>query len=528
MFSLVFVLLLESSMKRILYVVLTIGFYLSFVVLIQLTKDYPCIDSTFVKKLDVLSINKSAGVYACSMHKAVDFSQTTNDYVELVEGRLNQLGLILEKIQPLKTKLQISVDENNPLKFEIKENQIRIGKNLLIAKGHLELAVIRSWLQGGYAEDERVKLFNQSLADLIYYATFGRLDGQDPVTELYPEIGLARWPQVLKNLDVYCESAWKSPEDFERCASLDQLDHNRRELLTMSLRPLLTSSLIDAFNSLSRKEQNNFLQDIPQLVAERSVDSQLAIEALLNQDNSLKEGLSILKVFAEQFSLRREASYPQRRFIARLNQYLQSHGVVDSFAEAYFDLVIEIPDHIKTSSPLFKSLEAAAKQNLNLQIAVKDLDQLWILPSRSSLSLKIFDRVKVRQHVFFACPILKEIEVAQFMENSEKLLMIKGCDSERPYAFDMLFKYGAQEFTKIESQLAFIQFHLPSLQQRMNELQHIKNFFELVQNRDVTRREFQLLGWQDVQWNEKYQFYKPKAAIDAIEFFRVESEQKSN
>jgi hypothetical protein len=114
------------------------------------------------------------------------------------------------------------------------------------------------------------------------------------------------------------------------------------------------------------------------------------------------------------------------------------------------------------------------------------------------------------------------------MENSEKLLMIKGCDSERPYAFDMLFKYGAQEFTKIESQLAFIQFHLPSLQQRMNELQHIKNFFDLVQNRDVTRREFQLLGWQDVQWNEKYQFYKPKAAIDAIEFFRVESEQKSN
>lgn len=511
-----------------LYVALTIGFFLSFIVLIQLTKDYPCINSTLVEKLDVLSPHQNTGVYACSMHKEIEFSQVANDYVQIVEGRLNQLALILEKIQPLKSKLLISIDEGNPLKFEIKKNQIRIGKNLLLVRGHLELAVIRSWLQGGHNEEERDKLFNQSLADLIYYATFGRLDGQDPVTELYPEIGQARWPQVLKNLDVYCESAWKSTEDFERCASLDQLDHNRRELLTMSLRPLLTSSLIEAFNSLTFKEQNNFLQDIPKLVADRSIDSELAIEALLNQESSLKEGISILKVFAEQFSLKQEASYPHRRFVARLNQYLQSHGVVDSFAEAYFDIVVEIPDHLQTSSPLFKSLEAASKQNLNLQIAVKDLDQIWIMPSRSSLSLKIFDRVKIRQNVFFACPILKEIEIAQFMASSEKLLMIKGCDSERAYAFDMLFKYGAQEFMKTESQLAFIQFHLPSLQQRMNELQHIKNFFELVQNRDVTQREFQLLGWLDVQWNEKYQFYKPKAAIDAIEFFRAESEQKSN
>ena len=106
--------------------------------------------------------------------------------------------------------------------------------------------------------------------------------------------------------------------------------------------------------------------------------------------------------------------------------------------------------------------------------------------------------------------------------------MIKGCDSEKSYAFDMLLKYGAQEFTKTESQLAFIQFHLPSLQQRLDEFRHIKNFFELVQNRDVTQREFQLLGWQDVQWNENYRFYKPKAAIDAIEFFRVEAQPQTN
>lgn len=515
-------------MRRMLFVALTIGFYLSFMTLIQLTKDHPCIDSTIVEKLDVLSLNKKASLYACADRNPVEFSQKTSEYTELIEGRLNQLALVLDKIQPIKTRAQIVVDENNPLKFQIQKNQITIGKGLVAIQGHLELAIIRIWLETSDIQDYQARLFDQSLSDLIYFAIFGRIDAQDPVTELYPELGLARWPQVLKNLDVYCESAWKNSEDFERCASLDQFSHNRRELLTMSLRPLLTSSLIDSYKSLSRKEQNNFLQEIPELVSLRSINAENAIQALLDQDNSLKEGLSILKVFTDQFSLKQEASYPQRRFIARLNQYLQTHGVVDSFAEAYFDAVVEVPDKLETSSLLFKSLEAAAKQNLNLQIAVKDKEQLWILPSRSGLSLKIFDRVKVRQHVFFACPILKEIEIAQFAANSEKLLMIKGCDSRRAYAFDMLLKYGAQEFIKKESQLAFIQFHLPSLQQRLSELQHIKNFFELVQNRDVTQREFQILGWQDVQWNEQYHFYRPKAAIDAIEFFRVESEQKSN
>ncbi|AZZ38008.1 hypothetical protein CIK05_14750 [Bdellovibrio sp. qaytius] len=515
-------------MKQSLYVVLTIGFYLSFLALLQMSKQYPCIDSTLVEKLDVVSAEKVDSVFSCSKHRTAIYSDDLNKIADNLEPRLNQLSMVLNRIKSDNFSVHLVIDELNPLIFQIDKNQIRIGKNLTLAKGHLEQAIIRMWLQSSNSQDEKQKLFDESLADLIYYATFGAIDRQDPVTELYPELNLAKWPQVLKNLDVYCESAWKSSEDFQRCASLDELGRNRKQLLTMSLRPLLTSSLVDAYDSLSYSEQNNFLQEIPQLVAERSVDSEKAIEFLLNQDNSLKEGLSILKIFAEQFSLKQEASYPQRRFIARLNQYLQNHGVSDSFAEAYFDFMVEIPDHLDTASPLFKSLEAASKQNLNLQIAVKDQDQIWILPSRSGLSLKIFDQVKIRQHVFFACPILKEIEMAQFAANSEKLLMIKGCDSQKSYAFDMLFKYGAQEFTKTESQLAFIQFHLPSLQQRLDDLKHIKNFFELVQNRDVTQREFQLLGWQDVQWNEKYQFYKPKAVIDAIEFFRVDAPEKTN
>lgn len=481
-----------------------------------------------VEKLDVALPQQKLTVYNCSLRQRTAFSFPVDNYLKEITPRLNQLNLVIQQIQPFNRPLQIEISETEPLLYNVRSTKIYIGKSLAVTKGHIEHAVIRAWLKNLTIQHNNLNLFDESLADLIYYATFGSLDKKDPLTQMLPELGSAKWPQVLKNLDIYCESPWKSSEDYQRCASLDRLEHDRRQLLTMSLRPLLTSSLVSAFESLSFHEKNNFLRDIPMLIRQRDVDSEKAIEFLLNQNNSLKEGLSILKLFTDQFSLKHEASYPHRRFVAKLNQYLQSHGVSEAFAEAFFDVLIEFPDRLATTSPLFKALELASKSNLHLQIAVKDNQQIWILPSRSGLDLQIFDRVKVRQHVFFACPILKEVDIARFINNSEKLLMIKGCDDQSNYAFDLLFRYGVAEFAKKQSQLAFIQFHLPSLQQRLEDLKHIKNFFELVQNRDVTQREFQLLGWQDVQWNEKYHFYKPKAVIDAIEFFRVETPQQSN
>ena len=55
---------------------------------------------------------------------------------------------------------------------------------------------------------------------------------------------------------------------------------------------------------------------------------------------------------------------------------------------------------------------------------------------------------------------------------------------------------------------------------KQKELAHVNNFFELVENRDVNRQEFRTLGWSQIQWSDDYYAYKPKATIEAIEFFR--------
>ena len=57
---------------------------------------------------------------------------------------------------------------------------------------------------------------------------------------------------------------------------------------------------------------------------------------------------------------------------------------------------------------------------------------------------------------------------------------------------------------------------------KAKELSHVKNFFELVKNRDVNKAEFQTLGWTQIQWFEDSQAYKPNAVVDAIELFRTD------
>ena len=44
---------------------------------------------------------------------------------------------------------------------------------------------------------------------------------------------------------------------------------------------------------------------------------------------------------------------------------------------------------------------------------------------------------------------------------------------------------------------------------KQKELAHVNNFFELVENRDVNRQEFRVLGWSQIQWSDDYHAYKP-------------------
>jgi len=519
---------MRSSWKKTFYLMITICIYLSFLGLVVADKNRQCIDSKFVDKIDIISREKSEIVLNCA-------SPIKGKYSTVLGQILSERFIIIESVisfltqyYPLKKNIYITIDETQPLNFELVDYHITIGTGLLTSKGHLERGIIKIWAQQ-FTQGKNIKnqLLSESITDLYYYSIFGQFELFDPLSQMKTKVGSAKWPQVLKNLDAYCESSWKLSEDYIKCADLNFSEaqiSDRKNILTVSLRPLLSSSLMSAYSELQSVNQKLVLKTLPHVITDSDINSENVIGYLLNQNSTLNEGLTVIKIVSDQLNSKNYLNRTYfRQFMTLFNQNLVNQGVSDSFAEAYFDYLIEIPDVLSTKTEFFKSIEKAALSNLNLQIALKDSEQIWILPSKTGLSLKVFDKIKIKQHVYFACPILKSINMSEFIKTSEKLLLIKGCDTEHSLAFDLMFKFGVPDFSKKENKLSFIQFHLPSLESKINDLNHINNFFELVKNRDINQQEFKKLGWQDLQWNENYDYYKPKAAIDAIEYFRVEN-----
>lgn len=485
-----------------------------------------CIDSKTVEKIDIVHFDKTETLYKCSSFKKVPYSRYFDENIDQLESRIESVGFFLRNIDGFAGPISVRINEVQPIAFKIQDHDFEIGSQLLESEGHFERGIIKIWLNERLkSELNSQRLFIEVASDFLLFASKGQVEIEDPLLKVKTRVGGARWPQVLKSKDGYCDSPWKVSEHFTECGLVksDELT-NPGLLLSLSLRPLMTSVWIRSYQELAFKEKIKFLRLLPRYLQTQQLSSEKAIEMLMTDVHPLKQGMMNIKKMTDLMNsstlIQNEKEY--REFYSRVAFHLQQAGVTDSFAEAYFDYLIEYPEEISVKSALFTNLQKIAMKNPQLQLAIKDKNQIWILPNRSGLSTSSFDQVKSQQHIYFACLGLKEIQMTQFFSQAEKLLLIKGCDQKKTIDFQPLVDRGIQEFSAKNKQLAFIQFHLPSFEMKAKELAHIKNFFEFVKVRDVSKPEFQTLGWRQIQWFEESQAYKPQAVIDAIEMFRTD------
>ncbi len=499
--------------------------YFIVVGLALMSKKPLCIDSTVVEKIDRITYGIKESIFRCSAYKIVPYSEYFDKNKTVLELRIEGLAYFLNKIEPLNRRFSLVIDEKNPIAFSISDKKIIIGSSLLEAQGHLERAIIKIWLLDKLPKQVDTGLFSEVTTDFLYFAYTGSFNIEDPLLRIRTHLGDVRWPQVLKSKETYCDSPWKLSEHFGTCGSLQSnINLNEQNILNLSLRPLLTSVWIKTFSELSFAGQISFVSHFSDYLRSQRLTSEKAIEMLLMENSPLKQGVVNIKrvtdlMYSSTFV---QAKSEYRQFYSGLANNLQLAGVSDSFAEAYFDYLFEYPDELSTNSVFFKNLISAAQKNPQMQIAVKDQNQIWILPSKVSLPIKTFDQIKSQQYIFMACLKLQDIKMAQFFNQAEKLLLIKGCDQNKSIDFAALISSGMQGFSRQNKNLAFIQFHLPSFELKAKDLAHVKNFFALVENRDFAKAEFQTLGWSQIQWFEELQAYRPNAVIEAIELFRSE------
>ena len=503
--------------------------YVSLLALIWISNDSICINSTIVNNIDIVKGGKKTTVYQCSSKQKTKFDHVLEKQIQEVNEKITAIETYLLAQSAVnfedKSKLTLQINSDRLLQFEINNQQIKIGALLIEEPGTIERALIKFWVRKNISDQLLLhSLFEESMIDLIYFSFSGQLDISDPLNVKASKIGLHRWPQVLKSFDEYCESSWKMLEHTESCSKISSQKSSEtvHDFIEMSLRPLTTQTLIQAYLQLNIFERQKFMSQLPATLQTLSLTPDKALQTILEDENPLKKGLRSIRTFANVFSLPQFVGIKEfKKFSVLTSELLEQSGVTDSFAEAYVDYLVEIPETIHTDSTFFKSLKKAAEKNTDIQYAVTDRKNIWILPFGDRLPLKAFDQIHSRQVIFFACPSLKEFEVKDYFQRSEKLLLIKGCDQNAEYAFNLITKNNLNTFLFRNSQFSFLQFHLPSLESKQAELEHIHNFFELVKSKKFDGQEFKTLGWTQIQWSEETNAYKPKAAIDAIEYFRL-------
>lgn len=503
--------------------------YVCFLALIWLSNDSICINSISVNNIDIVKGPKRTIIFQCSSKQKAKFDHGLEKQIQQINQRIsaieNYLSAQSTNITDDRTKLSLQINSDRLLQFEMSNQQIKIGALLIEEPGVLERALIKNWVRKNVSDQLLLHgLFEESLTDMIYFSFSGQLDINDPINTKTSKIGYHRWPQVLKSFDEYCESPWKMLEHTENCSKISSQKSSDtvHDFIEMSLRPLTTQTLIQAYLQLNLIERQRFITQLPGVLQVLNLTPDKALETILQDENPLKKSLRSIRSFSNVFSLPQFVGLKEfKKFSIFTSEILEQSGVTGSFAEAYVDYLVEIPETLQTDSVFFKSLKKSAEKNSDIQFAVTDRKNIWILPFGDRLPVKAFDQIHSRQVIFFACPALKEFNVKDYFQKSEKLLLIKGCDQNAEYAFHLITKNNINTFLFRNSQFSFLQFHLPSLESKQAELDHIHNFFELIKSKKFDGQEFKTLGWTQIQWSEETNAYRPKAAIDAIEYFRL-------
>lgn len=496
------------------FCILTLGvFYMS--------RKPVCIDSKVVDRID----RGSEFVFRCSLGRHVAFSTFFSEHLPEIEQRVLQIEKFVRTVSPFKNNYRLVILPNKPHYFLIKDNFIYIGEPLLQTYGHLEKALLKVW----YRENAQnlfayENLFEEVFTDFMLFLTQGKLKIEDPFRGARTKVGGSRWPQVIKSMESYCQSPWKQSEHYQFCSRLQTQPSALNDQITeLSVRPLLVSSWVEAYKVLSFKDQYRFVRSLLELLS-GDHDPELPLVktgGYVPQGAPLREASEAVKNvynFLLSSSLTKD-SEAHRIFASLVANNLSRYGFNDALGGVHFDLLIMSEAKVNPKSDQFKHFMGLAKKNPRMSIAVKDSENLWMLPSFYPVRWRSMESIQANRVVYSKCGSYDFNFVWQFATNTEKLMILNVCKDQRFQLVGYL-KEGPESFGEQNKDIPFIQFHIPSLLMRKDQLSQVDSVYDLVSRRQLESPGFRSLGWQKLIWSERAQAYQPKSHIDGIEWFK--------
>jgi len=503
-------------------------FVLSFYILFESRRSV-CIEISSLSRVNLVKTSSTESGFNCKYSNDSSFDPQLVSTLNDVQRRLASLETLLQSTKKFRKDIQITVHENRPFFFRLNDHHIEIGRNLFAAPGHLEKAFIKIWYRenalGWFLTDN---LFEEVITDFVLFLNSGSIEIVDPVHRYRTRVGGARWPQVIKSVQGYCESSWRLSEHYEHCLQVskqEELLHS--DVIQLSLRPLVTSSWVKAYKNLDYSERNQFVKVLPKILQLTTMSAERRLAQIMSEVSPVQQAMLSVKNFSNIMnSSIEQINWPvQRVFSGFFTNDLRQSGLNDAFTEAFFDMIYMTDESLNNRAELFKNLKEIAKKNPSLQLAVVDKENLWMLPSEYPISLKAFGQIKSSKMILSRCGSFDFNYILSFSALAEKLLVIDKCGKPNNLDFAEFISDGVAGFARKNKNVAFIQFHLPSLAMRKDQLSQVKNVYEFIETRNTESPVFQALGWNELLWDQKTQAYKPQAFIDGIELFRTQAPQ---
>jgi hypothetical protein len=166
-------------------------------------------------------------------------------------------------------------------------------------------------------------------------------------------------------------------------------------------------------------------------------------------------------------------------------------------------------------------LAEIAKQNPTLKVGVQNSQGLFVLPAYFKIPKNSEKHIFTRYRAVFDSPITSADNILQYVDNTERLVSIKGAVKLNDSDFRTLFKYGVSQFLAKNKKLNFVQIHLPSYKLKSKALKSVSDYFKFVSNVNLAKSEYKALGWSQSKWSADLQAFKPVANFDVIQYFRI-------
>jgi hypothetical protein len=472
-----------------------------------------CIDSKLVEKIDIISERGIATAFRCGQHRHVPYDENLAKLTKRSGQRLQSLERFLDWLGPLKFQIHMTVIVGSSEVFRIQDHHVHIGEKILQANGQLEKTILRVWFRERAAESLRSEpLVEEALTDLLYFAYVGQMDLQDPQSGLIYDQDLdPRWPRVLNNWRGYCQGLWKSHEDLKVCSNLTGFQNE--SILPRSLRPLLSTALIQSFIQLRAAEQLDLIHSLAHQLSQLNFqDKNFGLSHFEPDKQRYYEAISQLENWIYFVSNVKVAQ--AEKFATHFRFELEKRGFDNSSRQALLDHLI-FADQLNSEqvAGLFKEIE---KRPHSLT-GIETHGTLKMNAGSEPLSLKLLGTVKATTGVYFHCGYPTSHKLAALAERVERLLYVNVCHNEPIYLQGFLDR-GVLSFARQNPGLKFAEFHLPSLMMALKRIPGKNPVYLLSLKKDESLRP---IGWKEPLFDEAVNAYRAQSAIEMVQWYRL-------